>query len=186
MRAEPRTSRAVEGDFRPTRPPYRPCGREDGQNIREENRPLNPRERKRQNNKGLGVVGNEWWNSTHLHECVLVLLLYHFTAALWMWCGHSKQCCKIMLLYLFDQSTNVEAGERGLLSRFQDNSVPAAQRWPQFPCCHHQGEVPLHRHRSGTYCGSSFRQPHISVSWEHNSFTNDFRFLHIHLETECF
>jgi len=93
---------------------------------------------------------------------------------------------KMTLLYLFDQSTDVEAGERGLLSRFQYNSVPAAQRWPQFPCCHHQGEVPLYRHRSGTYCGSSFRQPHIFVSSDYNYFTNDFRLLHTHLETKCF
>lgn len=38
---------------------------------RGESRPHNPREKERQNNKGLGVVGNEWWNITHLHElCV--------------------------------------------------------------------------------------------------------------------
>lgn len=81
---------------------------------RGESRPLNPREKERQNNKGLGAVRNEWWNITYLHECVLMLLLYHFdhfTAVLWsektdrchnVLSLYSKQCGKIILPYLFD------------------------------------------------------------------------------------
>lgn len=42
---------------------------------RRESRPLNPREKEKQINKGLGAVKNELWNITYLHECVLMLLL---------------------------------------------------------------------------------------------------------------
>lgn len=47
------------------------------------------------------------------------------------------------VIYLLDESGDVEAGERCLLSRFEDNSVSTCKCRAQLPCCHHQREVPL-------------------------------------------
>lgn len=51
-----------------------------------------------------------------------------------------------LMIYLLDQRCHVEAGQRRLFGRFEDNSVPTGERWTQLPRCHHQREVPLMAH----------------------------------------
>lgn len=75
---------------------------------RGESRPLNPREKERQNNKGLGVLRNEWWNLKLIcmNVCwccfcstLIILLLYY----------GQKRLTDVIMFYPFIQNNAVKS-----------------------------------------------------------------------------